>query len=321
MDLFYPLQLFADWITFGLFRLTHQSSLGMSLNFFIYDSIKILILLFVIIFFVSYLRSYVSLEKMKKFLTKRFPIVGNILAALFGIVTPFCSCSAIPLFIGFVESGVPLGATFSYLISAPMVNEVAVIMLFGLFGLPIALLYVVSGVTIAVVVGFMMGKMNLEYLVEDYVWKIKVGDAKLDHKLSFKDRIDQALAYDLDLIKKFYLYVLLGVGVGAVIHGFVPAEALVKIAGKGNILAVPIAVLIGVPLYSNAAGTIPIVQSLISKGLPMGTSLAFMMSVTALSLPEMIILKKVLKPKLLGIYIAILTIGIIFTGYLFNLVL
>jgi uncharacterized membrane protein YraQ (UPF0718 family) len=321
MDLFYPLQLFADWITFGLFRLMHQSSLGMSLNFFIYDSIKILILLFVIIFFVSYLRSYVSPEKMKKFLTKRFPIVGNILAALFGIATPFCSCSAIPLFIGFVESGVPLGATFSYLISAPMVNEVAVIMLFGLFGLPIALLYVVSGVTIAVVVGFIMGKMNLEYLVEDYVWKIKVGDAKLDHKLTFKERASQALAYDLDLIKKFYLYVLLGVGIGAVIHGFVPSDALVKIAGKGNILAVPIAVLIGVPLYSNAAGTIPIVQSLISKGLPMGTSLAFMMSVTALSLPEMIILKKVLKPKLLGIYIAILTIGIIFTGYLFNIIL
>jgi uncharacterized membrane protein YraQ (UPF0718 family) len=293
----------------------------MSLNFFIYDSIKILILLFVIIFFVSYLRSYVSLEKMKKFLTKRFPIVGNILAALFGIVTPFCSCSAIPLFIGFVESGVPLGATFSYLISAPMVNEVAVIMLFGLFGLPIALLYVVSGVTIAVVVGFIMGKMHLEPLVEDYVWKIKAGSVGQSQKLTFKDRVDQALAYDLDLIKKFYLYVLLGVGVGAVIHGFVPAEALVKIAGKGNILAVPIAVLIGVPLYSNAAGTIPIVQSLISKGLPMGTSLAFMMSVTALSLPEMIILKKVLKPKLLGIYIAILTIGIIFTGYLFNLVL
>ena len=258
---------------------------------------------------------------MKKFLTKRFPIIGNILAALFGIVTPFCSCSAVPLFIGFVESGVPLGVTFSYLISAPMVNEVAVIMLLGLFGLPIALLYVVSGITIAIVVGFIMGKMNLEPLVEDYVWKIKVGDSKIDHELTFKERVIQAYAYDLDLIKKFYLYVLLGVGIGTVIHGVVPADALVKIAGKGNLLAVPVAVLIGVPLYSNAAGTIPIVQSLISKGLPMGTSLAFMMSVTALSLPEMIILKKVLKPKLLGIYIAILTIGIIFTGYLFNLII
>jgi hypothetical protein len=321
MDLFSPVQLFSDWITFGLFHLGPKSMLGSSLNFFIYDSIKIIVLLFVIIFFVSYLRSYVSLEKMRKLLTKRFPIVGNILAALFGIVTPFCSCSAIPLFIGFVESGVPLGATFSYLISAPMVNEVAVIMLFGLFGLRIALLYVVTGVTIAVVVGFIMGKMHLEPLVEDYVWKIKAGSSQPDQKLTFKERVEQAYAYDVDLIKKFYLYVLLGVGIGALIHGVVPADALVKIAGKGNILAVPVAVLVGVPLYSNAAGTIPIVQSLISKGLPMGTSLAFMMSVTALSLPEMIILKKVLKPKLLGIYIAILTVGIIFTGYLFNLVL
>ncbi len=321
MDLFYPLQLLADWLTFGLLHLGKLSMLGMALNFFIYDSIKILLLLFVIIFVVSYLRSFVSPEKMRKLLTKRFPIIGNILAALFGIVTPFCSCSAIPLFIGFVESGVPLGATFSYLISAPMVNEVAVIMLFGLFGLPVALLYVVSGTTIAVVVGFIMGQMHLEYLVQDYVWKIKAGDMETNHQLTFKDRIQQAFAYDLDLLKKFYLYVLLGVGVGALIHGFVPADLLTHIAGKGNILAVPIAVLMGVPLYSNAAGTIPIVQSLIAKGLPMGTALAFMMSVTALSFPEMIILRKVLKLKLLVIYIAILTIGIIFTGYLFNIVL
>ncbi len=321
MDLFYPIQLLADWVTFGLFHLGKTNMLGSSLNFFINDSIKILILLFVIVFIVSFLRSYVSQEKMRKLLTKKYPIIGNILAALFGILTPFCSCSAIPLFIGFVESGVPLGVTFSYLISAPMVNEVAVIMLFGLFGLPVALLYVVSGVTIAVVVGFIMGKMRLEPLVEDYVWKIKAGSAAQSQKLTFRDRVDQALAYDLDLIKKFYLYVLLGVGIGALIHGFVPADALIKIAGKGNILGVPIAVLVGVPLYSNAAGTIPIVQSLISKGLPLGTSLAFMMSVTALSLPEMIILRKVLKPKLLGIYIVILSLGIILTGYLFNVVL
>ncbi len=321
MDLFYPVQLFADFVTYNLFHLEKESMLGDSLHYFIYDTIKIFILLAVIIFFVSFLRSYISQEKMRRILTKRFTFVGNILAALFGIVTPFCSCSAIPLFIGFVESGVPLGVTFSYLIAAPMVNEVAVIMFWGLFGLPIALLYVVSGITIAVIVGFIMGKMHLEPLVEDYVWKIKAGEAQNSQKLTFKDRIQQAYAYDLDLLKKFYLYILLGVGIGALIHGLVPANALLSIAGKGNILAVPVAVLMGVPLYSNAAGTIPIVQSLIVKGLPMGTALAFMMSVTALSLPEMIILKKVLKPKLLGIYIAILTISIIFTGYLFNLVL
>ena len=321
MDLFSPLQSFSDWLTFSLFHLSQKSILGNALNFFINDSIKILILLFVIIFVVSYLRSYLSPEKMRKLLTKKYPIIGNILAALFGIITPFCSCSAVPLFIGFVESGVPLGVTFSYLIAAPMVNEVALILLFGLFGLPIALLYAVSGVTIAVVVGFVMGKMHLEPLVEDYVWKIKAGDAQPNQKLTFKDRIQQANFYTVDLIKKVYLYVLIGVGVGALIHGYAPSDLLTHIAGKGNILAVPIAVLIGVPLYSNAAGTIPIVQSLIAKGLPMGTALAFMMSVTALSFPEMIILKKVLKLKLLVIYIAILTLGIIFTGYLFNVVL
>jgi uncharacterized membrane protein YraQ (UPF0718 family) len=319
--LFSPVQSFSDWVIYDSLHLSQKSMLGSSLNFFINDSIKILILLFVIVFIVSFLRSYVSQEKMRKLLTKKYPIVGNILAALFGIVTPFCSCSAVPLFIGFVESGVPLGVTFSYLISAPMVNEVAVIMLFGLFGFPVAFFYVVSGIMIAIIVGFLMGKMHLEPLVEEYVWKIKVGSLQQNQKLTFKDRIEQALAYDLDLTKKFYLYVLLGVGIGALIHGFIPADLLTKIAGRGNILAVPVAVLIGVPLYSNAAGTIPIAQSLIAKGLPMGTALAFMMSVTALSLPEMIILKKVLKPKLLGIYIAILTVGIIFTGYLFNAVL
>ena len=321
MDIFYPVQLLSNRLTYDFFHLGEKSILGSALNFFIYDSIKVLILLAVIIFIVSFLRSYLSPEKMRKLLTKKYPIVGNILAALFGIVTPFCSCSAVPLFIGFVESGVPLGVTFSYLISAPMVNEVAVIMLFGLFGLPIALLYAVSSVTIAVVVGFLIGKMHLEPLVEDYVWKIKAGNTEVNQKLTFKERVSQAYTYTLDLVKKVYPFVLIGVGIGALIHGYAPSDMLAKIAGRGNILAVPIAVLIGVPLYSNAAGTIPIVQSLIAKGLPLGTALAFMMSVTALSLPEMIILKKVLKPKLLGIYIAILTIGIIFTGYLFNILI
>jgi uncharacterized protein len=319
--LFSPIQLFSDWITFGLLHFNSKSILGSSLNYFILDSIKILILLFVIVFIVSFLRSFVSQEKMRKLLTNKYSIVGNILAALFGILTPFCSCSAVPLFIGFVESGVPLGVTFSYLISAPMINEVAIILLFGLFGLPIALLYVICGLIISIVAGFIMGRMHLEPLVEDYVWKIKAGSMVENQKLTIRNRVKQALAYDLDLIKKFYLYILLGVGIGALIHGIVPSNLLMQVAGKENILAVPIAVLMGVPLYSNAAGTIPIVQSLIEKGLPLGTALAFMMSVTALSFPEMVILRKVLKLKLLGIYIAILTVGIIFTGYLFNIIL
>jgi len=287
-------------------------------NFFVYDGIKIAILLFVIIFAVSFIRSFLPPEKIKKILTNRFEIVGNVLAAVIGTITPFCSCSAVPLFIGFVESGVPLGVTFSYLVSAPMVNEVAAVLLLGLFGWKVALIYIVSGVTIAIITGALLGKMKLEHLVEDYVWKIK---AEQTVELEVKNtmaRIKEARQYTIDLFKKIFPYVLLGVGVGAFIHGYAPENFLANLAGKGNIFAVPIAVLIGVPLYSNAAGIIPIVRSLIEKGLPLGTALSFMMAVTALSLPEMIILRKVLKPKLLAVYVAILTIGIIFTGYLFN---
>jgi uncharacterized membrane protein YraQ (UPF0718 family) len=301
--------------------ISKDSTLGSALNFFIYDSIKIFLLLSVIIFVVAIIRSYLPPEKTKKFLTNRFEIVGNILASLIGIVTPFCSCSAVPLFIGLVETGVPLGVTFSYLISAPMVNEVAAIMLLGMFGPGVALLYVVSGVVIATVVGFIIGRLKLEHLVEDYVWKIKVKSELNMARPTFKSRLKEAYFYTKDLVKKVFPYVLLGVALGALVHGYAPENFLAQIAGRNNWLAVPLAVLIGVPLYSNAAGTIPIVKSLIEKGLPLGTSLAFMMSVTALSIPEMIILRKVLKPKLLAIYIAILTLGIIFTGYIFNILL
>lgn len=288
-----------------------------ALKFFIYDIIKIFILLSTIVFVVSFIRSYLPPEKIKKVLSNKFPILGYILAALIGTVTPFCSCSAIPLFIGFIESGVPLGVTFSYLISAPMVNEVAAILLLGLFGFKIAALYIISGVLIAIIVGFILGKLKLEHLVEDYVYKIKV---KQDFtiKLTIHDRFQQSYLYTVDLVKKVFPYIIVGVGLGAFIHGYAPANLLATIANKDNIFAVPIAVLIGVPLYSNAAGTIPIVKALLEKGLPIGTALSFMMAVTALSLPEMIILRKVLKPKLLFLYVLILTLGIIFTGYLFN---
>lgn len=321
MDIFLPVQWFAHWLIFTVLKLEESSLLGEALNFFIYDSIKIFILLFGIIFLVTFIRSYLPPEKIKKVLTNKFEFVGNILAALFGIITPFCSCSAVPLFIGFVESGVPLGVTFSYLISAPMVNEVAAVMLLGLFGPNIALLYIVSGVTIAIIVGFILGKLKLEHLVEDYVWKIKAGDNNLIVRLTIRQRFEESLCYTKDLVKNVFPYVLLGVGLGSVIHGYAPENLLSQLAGKNNLLAVPIAVAIGVPLYSNAAGTIPIVKSLIEKGLPLGTSLSFMMAVTALSLPEMIILRKVLKPKLLAIYIAILTLGIMFTGFIFNSIL
>jgi len=321
MNIFYPVQWFAHWFNFSVLGLKEGSLLGESVNFFIYDSIKIFILLFGIIFLVTFIRSYLPPEKIKKLLINRFEFTGNILAALFGIITPFCSCSAVPLFIGFVESGVPLGVTFSYLISAPMVNEVAAIMLLGLFGPAIALLYIVSGVTIAIIVGFILGKLKLEHLVEDYVWKIKASENNQVTELTIKERFEDSLRYTKDLVKKVFPYVLLGVGLGSVIHGYAPENLLTHIAGKNNLFAVPIAVAIGVPLYSNAAGTIPIVKSLIEKGLPLGTSLSFMMAVTALSLPEMIILRKVLKPKLLAIYITILTLGIMFTGFVFNAIL
>jgi hypothetical protein len=320
MSLFYPVEKLADFVL-ALFGMSPNGIGYDSLHFFIYDSIKIGILLAVIIFVVSFIRSYLPPEKVKRLLTNRFPIVGNILASLIGIVTPFCSCSAVPLFIGFLESGVPLGVTFSYLISAPMVNEVAIILLLGMFGWKIALLYVSSGVILAIVAGVILGKMHLEKWVEDYVWELEKAEGEEILIPHFRERIKESYQYTKELVIKVYPYVLVGVGLGAFIHGYVPAELISKIAGAGNPFAVFIVVLIGIPLYSNAAGTIPIVRSLVEKGLPIGTALAFMMSVTALSLPEMIILRNVLKPKLLALYFGIVGLGIVLTGYLFNIVL
>ena len=318
MDLFYTIQIFANWLVYSLFNLQQGSIFGGAINFFVYDSIKILILLAVIIFTVSYIRTYLAPERIKKFLSKKFEIFGNMIASTIGIFTPFCSCSAIPLFIGFIESGVPLGVTFSYLIAAPLINEVAAVLLWGLFGWKIALLYIASGWIISVIAGFVLGKMHLENYVQDYVYKIKVKhNLKLEKKTQ-SQRAREAYEEVESIIKKVFPYVLIGIGIGAFIHGYAPENLLTNIAGKGNWFAVPIAVLIGVPLYSNAAGIIPIVSSLIEKGLPLGTALAFMMAVVALSLPEIIILRKVLKTKLLIIYVTIVTLGIIFTGYLFN---
>jgi hypothetical protein len=321
MDLFNFVKIFADWLVYNLFNLKQGSILGEALNFFVYDSIKIFILLAVIIFAVSFIRTYLSPERVKKILASKFEFFGNMIASTIGIFTPFCSCSAVPLFIGFVESGVPLGVTFSYLIAAPLINEVAAVLLLGLFGWKIALLYIASGWIISVFAGFILGKMKLEKYVEDYVYKIKMNKGLNGYKKSYKERAREAFSETKSIIKKVFPYVLIGVGIGAFIHGYAPENLLASIAGKDNWFAVPIAVLIGVPLYSNAAGVIPIVSSLIEKGLPLGTALAFMMAVVALSLPEMIILRKVLKIRLLMIYIAILSIGIIFTGYLFNLLL
>lgn len=314
------LQGFADVLVYHWLGLVPGSMLGEALNFFVYDSLKIFIMLTVIIFAVSMLRTYFPPEKTKKILSHKREFFGNIVAALLGIVTPFCSCSAVPVFIGFIESGVPLGITFSFLISSPMVNEVALVMLWGLLGWQIAAIYIVSGVTIAVVAGYVIGKFKLEHLVEDYVYQMKVGAADLVEP-SFEERVRYSKEYTRDILKKIWLYVIIAIGIGGFIHGYAPEDFLIRYAGKDNIWAVPMAVAIGVPLYSNAAGVIPIVTALMQKGMSVGTALAFMMAVTALSFPEMVILRNVLKPKLIAIFIAIMAVAIIFTGYLFNAIL
>jgi len=321
MDIFAPIQWLADWLVYSVFNITSGTPLGNTVNFFIYDTIKIILLLAVIIFIVSAIRSYFPPEKTKKFLSKaKFPILNNLLAALVGIVTPFCSCSAVPLFIGLVEAGVPLGVTFSFLISSPMVNEIALVLLWGLFGWQIALIYIVSGVVIATIAGWVMGKLKLEKWVEEFVYQIKSTEAA-EKKLTVKDRLQYAKKYTIDIVKSVWIYIIIGVGLGALMHGYAPSDLLVQFAGPNNFFAVPLAVLIGIPLYSNAAGTIPIVSVLIDKGMAMGTALAFMMAVTALSLPEFIILRKVLKPKLIITYASVVGLGIIFTGYLFNILI
>ena len=308
---------FVNWLTFGVLRLSPQARLGQAVNFFLYDSVKVLVLLTVVVFAVAIIRSFFPPEKARRLLARGNEYAGNVLAALLGIVTPFCSCSAVPLFIGFVEAGVPLGVTFSFLISSPMVNEVALVMLWGLFGWRIAALYIASGVGVAIVAGIILGRLRLEHLVEDYVWQIRMGESQVENP-SWPERLAYARGYVKDIVGKVWPYVLVGIGVGAFVHGYFPQGLLETVAGKGNWLAVPVAVAIGVPLYSNAAGTIPIVKALIEKGMAMGTALAFMMAVTALSLPEAIILRKVLKPKLLAIYFGIGAATIMGIGYLFN---
>jgi len=315
------LKAFAAYMVYDLFGMAQGSRLSGALEFFIYDTIKIFLLLSVIIFAVSIIRSYFPPERTKNILSHKREFIGNILAALLGIVTPFCSCSAVPLFIGFVEAGVPLGVTFSFLISSPMVNEVAVVLLWGLFGWKIALIYMGTGLLVAIVAGMLIGKLKLEKWVEEYVYKIKTMGAVDMAKQTFRDRLVYARENTTDILKKVWAYVIVAIGIGGFIHGYVPEDFLVRYAGPQNPFGVPIAVALGVPLYSNAAGVIPIVYALMEKGMSMGTVLAFMMAVTALSLPEMIILRKVLKVKLLAVFVGIMTVTIIGAGYLFNAIL
>lgn len=321
MDMFFAVQLFADWVTFGILGLLPDSALALALNFFIYDTIKIFILLSAIMFLVSVFRTFITPEKTRKILSHKHKYTGNVLAALLGIITPFCSCSAISLFMGFISAGVPLGVTFSFLVSAPMINEVALVLLWSMFGFKIMAIYVLSGLFIAILSGVIIGKMNVENLIEESVFQNNNNyqDAKI--KIKWKTRINYAKKYTVDIIRKIGIYIIIGIGIGAIIHGYIPADFLAQYAGEDKWYGVLIATLVGVPLYSNAAGIIPLVSVLTEKGVAMGTVLAFMMSVTALSFPEFMILRRVMKLKLLLIFASIVSLGIIITGYLFNFLL
>jgi uncharacterized protein len=311
----------ADWISYSALNLVKGSQLGDAVAFFFYDVPKILLLLSGMIFLISIIRSFFSPERTRALLGGKRQGIGNVLASILGIVTPFCSCSAVPLFIGFVESGIPLGVTFSFLIAAPTINEVAVVMLFGLFGWKVAGLYIVSGLIIAIIAGMVIGRLNLERFVEDFVWKMQAAGKVEGEKLTWSIRIQRAWESVKEIVGKVWLYVVVGIAVGAGIHGFVPESALADIMGKQAWWSVPAAVLLGIPLYSNAAGVIPIVSALMEKGASLGTVLAFMMSVVGLSLPETIILRRVLKPQLIVVFIGTVAVAIIITGYLFNLVM
>ena len=308
-----------DYFTVDLLGLTGK--VNDTINFFIYDTVKILFLLIVIIFIVSYLRTHFNTEYVRVHLQGKSKLYGNILAALFGIITPFCSCSAIPLFLGFIQARIPLGVTFSFIISSPMNNEVAIALLFTLFGWKITAIYIGFGLLVAIIGGYVIGKMDLEkYILLD----VKPMEGELEEvkiTLTIKQRAKEAWEYTYDIFKKIWLYVLIGVGVGAFIHGYIPADFIAKYTGGDKWYAVPLAVILGIPMYSNAAGVMPLVEVLTQKGMLLGTALSFMMAVTALSLPEAMILKKVIHVRLIGIFFGIVGFGIICIGYLFNFIL
>ncbi len=307
-------------LLFNILGLSPTSAIGEALDFFLYDTIKIILLLTIIIFVITFIRSYFPTEKVRDYLEGKHPLVGHILAALFGIITPFCSCSAIPLFLGFIQARIPLGVTFSYLISAPMNNEIAIAMLFSLFGWKVTALYIGFGLLVAIVAGLIIGKLNLEDEI-----LIKPPAIKPPHfeetPIPVKERLKEALYYTVDILKKVTLYILAGVGIGAFIHGYVPSDLIVKYAGGDAWYAVPLATLLGIPMYSNAAGVMPLIEVLTQKGMMMGTALSFMMAITALSLPEAMILKKILSSKLIAIFFGVVAVGIMMIGFIFNAIL
>jgi uncharacterized membrane protein YraQ (UPF0718 family) len=316
------LEPFSRWVAYGVLPLTRGSHLGEAVAFFFLDTPKVFMLLVLVVFGVGIVRSFFNPERTRAILAGKREFLGDVLAALLGIVTPFCSCSAVPLFIGFVEAGIPIGVTFAFLISAPMVNEIALVLLFGLFGWRVALIYLSMGLLIAILSGVVIGRLNMERQVEDWVYEIRMGQTPAQlQQLSWLGRIDYGLYQVREIVGKVWLYIILGIGAGAAIHGYVPEGFLSALMGKQAWWSVPAAVILGVPLYSNAAGIIPVVEALLSKGAALGTVLAFMMSIIALSFPEAVILRKVLKPKLIAVFIGVVAVGITLVGFLFNAIM
>lgn len=313
------LQLIVDWILYGIIGLDSSSKLVQSLNFFIYDSVKIILLLFVMIFAIGFLRTYLPQHKVKKWLSGKKRELGNVMASLFGAVTPFCSCSSIPIFLSFLEAGIPLGVTFSFLITSPLVNEYLVVLMLGFFGWKITLVYVISGILIGVFSGMILGSMKLEkHLVTDLI----SSNSKMTKEIKYggiKQRLLFGINESASITKKIWIWVFIGVGLGAAIHNYVPSELIHNVIDKGGIFAVPIATILGVPMYGSCAAIVPIAVVLFQKGVPLGTALAFMMATAALSLPEAIMLRRAMKLKLIVIFFGVTTLAIIFIGYLFNL--
>jgi len=312
------LQQIVDWGLYNGIGLNPSLKYSESINYFVYDSIKIVFLLFLMIFIMGVLRTYISEDKIKKWLSGRKAGAGNLLASVFGAVTPFCSCSSVPIFLSFLEAQIPLGVSFSFLITSPLINEYLVVLMLGFFGWEITLAYVISGILIGTISGMMLGKMNLsKYLVKDLISKkpkIKSEDLNRNIKSRFLFGINEAFS----IVKKLWIWILVGVAAGAVIHNYVPEELIHRLIGQGGIFTVPVATLIGVPMYGSCAAIVPIALALFQKGIPIGTALAFMMAISALSFPEAIILRRAMKLKLIAIFFGIVTFGIIFTGYLFN---
>jgi hypothetical protein len=321
------IQQIADWLIYSVFNIGAETHLGIALNFFFYDTLKILLLLFVIVFLMGVVNTYFPIEKLKNYLDhKKLYGLEYFFASIFGVITPFCSCSSVPLFIGFVQGGIPLGVTFAFLITSPLVNEVAIAMFLGMFGLKATLIYAGSGILLGTIGGWILGKFNLEPLLSDWVKEIMAKSQTFsneyeEEKRTFKQRLPEITRSAWDIVRGVLVYVLIGIAIGAAMHGYVPENFFAKYLGSGAWWTVPLAVILAVPMYANAAGIVPVIQVFVAKGVPIGTAIAFMMATVGLSIPEATLLKKVMTWKLIGIFFSVVAVFIILSGYLFNILL